>query len=52
MTDYTKQIQRIKSKEIKHGNFYHRKVGRVITKWEAIEKNTISLKQHRDNKQF
>ena len=34
------------SKEIKSVNFCYRKVGRVITKWGAIEKSPILLSQY------
>ena len=37
------------SKEIKSDNFRYRKVGRAITKWEAIEKNPILLSQYWKN---
>ena len=30
-----------RSKEIKSDNFCYRKVGRAITKWEALEKSPI-----------
>jgi hypothetical protein len=38
MNQSTKLIQKLK-KEIKSDNFCHRKVGRAITKWGAIEKS-------------
>ena len=39
-------------KEIKSDNFCYRKVGRVITKWEAIEKSPILLSDYWKNFHF
>ena len=39
-------------KEIKSDNFCYRKVGRAITKWEAIEKSPILLSQYWKNYHF
>ena len=38
MNKSTKLIKKL-SKEVMNDNFYYCKVGRVITKWEAIENN-------------
>ena len=40
------------SKEIKSNNFCYRKVGRAITKGEAIEKSPILLSQYWINDEF
>ena len=40
MNQSTKPIQNV-SKEFKSDNFCYRKVGRMITKWGAIEKSSI-----------
>ena len=51
MNQSTKLIQKI-SKEVKSDNFCYRKVGRAITKWEAIEKSPILLLQYWINEEF
>ena len=51
MNQSTKLIQKIKQRDSER-QLCHRKVGRAITKWGAIDKSPILLLQYWINSQF